>query len=158
MGAAVDRNLLFGILALQNNFIDRETLLSAFNSWIVNKSISLGQILRDRGAVAADELSLLEALTAKHLEKYGNDPQKSLASLSSIGSVRDDLCRLEDEELQRSLRSYGADRGKKGSSSPSGGLETVAPPIVGEPTSAGGALSCPQAARARRPGRGLRRA
>jgi hypothetical protein len=29
-----DRNLLFGLLALQNNFIDRDGLLDAFSRWV----------------------------------------------------------------------------------------------------------------------------
>ena len=36
--AEADRNLLFGILALQNNFIDRDALLAAFNAWVADKA------------------------------------------------------------------------------------------------------------------------
>ena len=36
--ATAAHSLLFGLLALQNNFIDRETLLAAFNAWIADKS------------------------------------------------------------------------------------------------------------------------
>src|SRR5271170_3982969 len=32
------QSLLFGLLALQNNFIDRDTLLAAFNAWVGDKS------------------------------------------------------------------------------------------------------------------------
>jgi serine/threonine protein kinase/Flp pilus assembly protein TadD len=138
VGADVDRNLLFGILALQNNFVGREALLSAFNSWVVDKSLCLGDLFCERGALAADERSLLDALVAEHLERFENDPVKSLASLSSIGSVRDELSRLGDEELQQSLRLWGADHGRKGKSARLGGLETATPLSVGEPTSAGG--------------------
>ena len=45
-------SLLFGLLALQNNFIDRDALLAAFNAWVADKSQSLGQILLDRGALS----------------------------------------------------------------------------------------------------------
>jgi hypothetical protein len=40
--------LLFGLLALQNNVIERETLQAGFNAWVADKSQSLGQILLDR--------------------------------------------------------------------------------------------------------------
>ena len=46
------RSLLFGLLALQNNFINRDALLAAFNVWVADKSQSLGQILLDRGALS----------------------------------------------------------------------------------------------------------
>jgi hypothetical protein len=55
-----DRNLLFGILAFQNNFIDRQALLAAFDLWTSDKNKSLGAILLDHGALAPDELALLE--------------------------------------------------------------------------------------------------
>jgi tetratricopeptide (TPR) repeat protein/tRNA A-37 threonylcarbamoyl transferase component Bud32 len=98
-----DRNLLYGLLALQNNFIDREGLLDAFGRWVHDRAIPLGQILRDRGALKHDEYDLLEALVAKHLEKFGRDPQKSLQHLSSIDSVREGLSRIADADLQCSL-------------------------------------------------------
>ena len=41
--SAADHNLLFGLLALQNNFIDRDALLAAFNAWVADKSRALGQ-------------------------------------------------------------------------------------------------------------------
>ena len=47
--STVDRNLLFGILALQNNFINREVLLAAFTAWVVDKQRPLGEILREQG-------------------------------------------------------------------------------------------------------------
>jgi WD40 repeat protein/serine/threonine protein kinase/tetratricopeptide (TPR) repeat protein len=130
--AGVDRNLLFGILALQNNFIDRDALVSAFNSWITEKGRPLGKILHERGSLARDELALLEALVSKHLERFGNDPQKSLASLSSIGSVRDDLERVADDDLHKSLAAVAEDRANLVDPG-----ATAASPSVGEATSIG---------------------
>jgi serine/threonine protein kinase len=99
-----ERNLLFGLLALQNNFIDREALLDGFNRWVAeNKARALGQILVDRGALGSDEQLLLEALVAKHLLKFGDDPQKSLQALSSIGSLREELSQIGEPDLNASL-------------------------------------------------------
>ena len=36
------RNLLLGMLALQNNFVDREALPTAFNLWIADKARPIG--------------------------------------------------------------------------------------------------------------------
>ena len=110
MSRSADRNLLFGLLALQNNFIDRDGLLDAFSRWMHDRAIPLGQILRDRGALGPDEHDLLQALVAKHLEKFGGDPEKSLQHLSSIGSVREELSRVADPELHASLVHVSAAR------------------------------------------------
>jgi serine/threonine protein kinase len=101
--AGADHNLLFGMLALQNNFIDRDTLVAAFSAWVADKSRTLGQVLLGSGAVDAETHALLEALARKHLQMHGRDLEESLAALSSLGSVRDDLERLDDSELQTCL-------------------------------------------------------
>ncbi len=105
-----DRNLRFGILALQNNFIDREALLDGFNRWVADKARPLGRILLDRGALGADEHELLEALVAKHIARCGGEPRESLKALSSIGSVRRDLSRIADADLHASLAQVSAAR------------------------------------------------
>ena len=73
------QSLLFGLLALQNNFIDRETLLAAFNAWVADKSRSLGQILLDRGALSPARHAVLQSLVQEHLQQHGFDPERSLA-------------------------------------------------------------------------------
>jgi serine/threonine protein kinase len=98
-----DRNLLLGILALQNNFIDRHQLVAAFDQWTCGKSRSLGEILLNQHALALDEHELLVALLEKHLGRHGGDAEKSLADLTPVGSVRDDLKRLADADLETSL-------------------------------------------------------
>ena len=67
----------------------------------------LGQILCDR-ALGLDGTGLLQALVAKHLEKFGNDPGMSLQPFSSIGSVCEDLSRIADAELHASLARVSA--------------------------------------------------
>jgi eukaryotic-like serine/threonine-protein kinase len=97
------QSLLFGLLALQNNFIDRETLLAGFNAWIADKSQPLDQILLDRGALSPARHAVLQVLVQEHLQQHGFDPQRSLTSLTVVPSVRDDLEDIPDFELQASL-------------------------------------------------------
>ena len=99
-----DRNLLFGILALQMDFVTREQLVAAMNAWVLAKEKPLGQILAEHGALAADRRALLEALVAEHLKLHGNDPEKSLAAVSSAGAIKDALGQINDPGLQASLR------------------------------------------------------
>jgi eukaryotic-like serine/threonine-protein kinase len=105
------RNLLFGVLALQNNFIGREDLLAAFAAWVADRTRSLGQLLVDRGALDDVRRGLLQALVAEHLKQHGGNIDMSLVAVSSLGSVREELERLNDVDLRTSLAGIsGLDR------------------------------------------------
>jgi serine/threonine protein kinase/tetratricopeptide (TPR) repeat protein len=101
--SAADRNLLFGILALQMDFVGRDALIAAMHAWVMAKSKTLGEILLAQNGLGQDEHALLEALVKKHLARHDNDPEKSLAAVSSLGSVRDNLRRIADPDVEASL-------------------------------------------------------
>jgi len=44
-----DRDLLFGLLALQIGLIDQERLMAAFRAWTRDKSRAIADYLTDRG-------------------------------------------------------------------------------------------------------------
>src|SRR5262245_21534004 len=96
-------NLLFGLLALQNNFISRDVLVAAFGAWIADRTKPLDQILLDQGHLDADCHALLMGLVRQHLKLHDNDPEKSLKDLSAIGSVFHRLVGLGDTDLSASL-------------------------------------------------------
>ena len=101
--ADADRNLVFGILALQLDFISREGLISAFCAWILDKNRPIDQILVQQGALSAARQAMLEPLVAEHVRTHNDDPEQSLAALSTIGSVHNALERLADSDLEASL-------------------------------------------------------
>jgi hypothetical protein len=101
-----DRNLLFGILALQMDFISRDSLIAAMGAWVLNKDKALGQILDDQGKMSPEHLALLEPLVQAHIKAHGDDPHKSLASLSDLGSVREQLLQIPDPDLLASLATF----------------------------------------------------
>jgi tetratricopeptide (TPR) repeat protein len=103
-------NLLFGLLAFQHRFIDREALLGTFDAWVGDKSRPLGELLRERGALDAARHGLIEALVGEHLKQHGGDAEASLAALSSLGSARPELERLADPDIQATLTVLGSDR------------------------------------------------
>jgi serine/threonine-protein kinase len=107
--ARTDQNLLFGILALQMDFISRDALVVAMNAWVMEKETSLEQILLRQGALQADTHTLLEALVQKHLRMHGGDAQKSLAAVSSLGSARQQLQQIADPDLHVSLAHVAVD-------------------------------------------------
>jgi serine/threonine-protein kinase len=100
---SADRNLLFGILALQMDFITRDALIVAMSAWAVAKDRPLGQILTDQGALQAEHRALLEPLVEANLQAHGGDPQHSLAALSSVSSLRQDLEGIADADVQASV-------------------------------------------------------
>lgn len=108
---AADRNLLLGLLALQNNLIDRRQLVRAFDDWVVDKEQSLGNLLVRDGALKVEELNLVSALVARHLDRHDGQVEKSLAALSSLGSVREELSQIGDPHLQASLGLVSAAHG-----------------------------------------------
>jgi serine/threonine protein kinase len=101
--ASADRNLLFGILALQMDFVSRDALLTAMNAWVLAKHKPLGQILVEQGGLAPEEHALVEAVVHRHVHNHGGDPQRSLAAVSSIRSLRQELEQVADPDLQASL-------------------------------------------------------
>jgi tetratricopeptide (TPR) repeat protein/serine/threonine protein kinase len=103
-----DRNLLFGILALQVNFISRDALIAGLNAWVLNKDRALADILVEQGALHVDNRGLLEPLMHRHLEVHGKDAQRSLAAIRSVGSVRNDLAVIADADVQASLASLAS--------------------------------------------------
>src|SRR5438270_4469259 len=108
--AEADRNLLFGILALQMDFIRRDALIAAMNAWVLEKHRPLGQILVERGDLDPRDFALLEPMVARHVEKHGDDPARSLAAVSSADSIRRDLGRVADPDVQASLAAGSAAR------------------------------------------------
>jgi len=98
-----DRHLLFGLLALQNGFVDRTQLVSAFGIWIEDKSRSLDQILVDFKALSPQLRDLLNRLVDQHVQKRNQDVQASLGALSSSDDIKSFLEKLKDPVLDKSL-------------------------------------------------------
>jgi tetratricopeptide (TPR) repeat protein len=103
-----DRNLLFGVLALQMDFITRDALLAAMHAWVLEKGKPLGRILVERGDLDEQDFALLEPLVAKHVERHGGDPERSLESLTSVSWLRQDLLEIHDPELSATATRLGA--------------------------------------------------
>ena len=131
MATATDRNLLFGILALQMDFISRDALIRAMNAWVLEKSRSLGDILVEQQVLDPEHHALLTGLVQAHLKKHANDAEQSLAAVSSVGSLCQQLQQIADPDLQARLAHVSqARRQEQDSWATVGGS-------IGRPTSAG---------------------
>jgi serine/threonine-protein kinase len=105
---AADRNLLFGLLALQNGLINQGQLVAAFQAWSLDKARLLADYLVDRRDLNAAQRAAIEALAALHIEKHGGDAEKSLAAVPASPSTRESLSRLGDPDLGGTLAFVGS--------------------------------------------------
>jgi serine/threonine-protein kinase len=102
MSSPTDGNLIFGLLALQMDFVTRVQLLDALHAWMFEKHTPLGDILVRRGVLERDDRDDLDRLVARHVQRHG-DPRASLAALRIDPAVRQDLESLQDPEVQCSV-------------------------------------------------------
>src|SRR5262245_33175584 len=125
------RDLLFGLLALQNGLIDQARLVAGFQAWTLDKARSLADHLVALGHLDPDDRSAVEALVARHLKKYG-DVERSLAAVPAGKSTRERLASLADPVLEATLSHVGS-----GSAPTDGDVDRTRTYRVGTATSDG---------------------
>jgi hypothetical protein len=103
-----DRNLLFGLLALQNGLIDQAQLVAAFQAWTRDKARPLADHLAALGYLDADDRAAVEAMAALHLKRHGGDAERSLAAIPAGRSTREGLAGLADPDLGGTLAHVGS--------------------------------------------------
>lgn len=100
---SADRNVLFGILALQMDFVTRDQLVAGMNAWVLDKAKPLGQILVDQGMLDPADRSLIDTMVERHVDRHGGDVEASLAAVPGAGWIRPHLASIVDTDLERSL-------------------------------------------------------
>jgi tetratricopeptide (TPR) repeat protein/tRNA A-37 threonylcarbamoyl transferase component Bud32 len=116
-GASADRDLLYGIVALQVDFITRDALIDALNAWVLDKHRPLGEILIAEGALKREDHELLEPMVARHIQMHGGRAEQSLAALNCSGDVPTVLRGIPDADVQASLAEIDATQSGKGDES-----------------------------------------
>jgi serine/threonine-protein kinase len=97
-----DRNLLFGVLALQADLIDSERFARACALWAADKDRPLAQVLVDLGWLTPEDRADVERLLARKVRKHGGDVQASLAEAVGAPAAAS-LAGVPDAEVQASL-------------------------------------------------------
>jgi eukaryotic-like serine/threonine-protein kinase len=97
------RDLLYGVLALQTDFVGREALMTAVRDWSRDGSRSLGEVLVDAGAIDEESRAILETMVSKHVAIHGGDAEKSLASVAVTGQVHEELETIAGPEFRASI-------------------------------------------------------
>jgi serine/threonine-protein kinase len=107
MTSAVDRHLLFGLLALQNGIVNQSQLVAAFQAWTLDRSKSLAEYLVVRSDLDEEDRAAVEALAARHIKRHGGDVERSLAAVPANRSIRESLARLDDVDIAATMGHLG---------------------------------------------------
>jgi predicted component of type VI protein secretion system len=99
---SVERELLFGALALERQLIDERQFADAWAAWSARRAQGLGELLTGMGWLAAADRGDIERLLARLLEKHGGDVPAALAA-SANEAMRRAVARAADPEAQRIL-------------------------------------------------------
>ncbi len=98
-----DRNLLFGVLALQLDFVSQQQLVDTMQDWLRQKHKSLGELFVERGILSEERSHLLWSLVKEHVRQHGDDPQLSLAAVPVPMSLRAHVQSMGNAELAHSV-------------------------------------------------------
>jgi eukaryotic-like serine/threonine-protein kinase len=96
-----DRNLLFGVLALQADLIDPHQFVEACTLWATRKESSLAALMVDRGWILSSDQDHLDYLLQRKMQRQEGAIGPALASLPD--EVKRSLAALGDVDLERSL-------------------------------------------------------
>lgn len=97
----IDRNLLFGVIALQSDLVDTRQFVDACTLWASRKSSPLADILIEMGALDEDDCRHVEYLLTRKLKKNRDDVRLTLAGARD--DIKSVLAELKDEDIQRSI-------------------------------------------------------
>jgi serine/threonine-protein kinase len=99
---AADRNLLFGVLALQADLIDSGRFAEACAAWSTRKDMPLADLLVERGWLTPADRADVEKLLQRKLAKHKGDARASLAEVTT-DHMRQSLAELTDPDIRQSL-------------------------------------------------------
>ena len=100
------RDLLFGLLALQNGLIDQIQLVAAFQAWTRDKARALADHLIALGHLDGAQKAVVEAMADLHVAKHG-DVRRSLVAIPAGRSTQESLARLGDPDIGETLARFG---------------------------------------------------
>jgi hypothetical protein len=106
-----DRNLLFAVLALQADLIDRERFVQACTLWAARKDHPIADLLVEQGWLSPAHRGVVEQLIEAKLGKHGGDVRASLAEAAGAAAL-DALASISDADVEHSVAalSTAADR------------------------------------------------
>jgi serine/threonine-protein kinase len=109
-----DRNLLFGVLALQIDAITRSQFIEGCSVWLTHRDAELADLLVERGWLSTADRAEVDRLVQRKLARHQGDATASLADAAA--DPRFSLAALPDEAVQSALAASAcAGEGRPGS-------------------------------------------
>jgi serine/threonine-protein kinase len=102
MAGDTDRNLLFGVLALQAGLLDANQFAEACSAWAARKDRPLAGLLVERGLLTAGDRALVDSLLERTVHRHAGDARASLLAVTR-GEVRQALAGVTDSDVQKSV-------------------------------------------------------
>ncbi|MBI4575220.1 MAG: SUMF1/EgtB/PvdO family nonheme iron enzyme [Planctomycetes bacterium] len=96
MATRRERELLYGLLALELGFVRPEAFRECAALWIARPRGSLGALLRERGGLGDQEAQALGLLVEAHIRRHGS-PEASLGTMRLPKELRDSLAQAAGE-------------------------------------------------------------
>jgi tetratricopeptide (TPR) repeat protein len=116
----LDRNLLFGAMALQDYLIDAQQLGEICVVWAAKMKTPMADLLKERGWITDEDRRQIEKRMERVLKRHGGDVRASLGAVAGA-EARDAIRMADAPEVRKSLSGLP----------PAAGyvlLETMAPP------------------------------
>ncbi len=107
-----DRNLLFAVLALQADLLDRDQFVQACTLWTARKDTPIADLLVAQGWLTPAGRGVVEQLIEFKLKKHGGDARASLAAATGA-EARGALASLADADVAQSLAALPGVRGHR---------------------------------------------
>jgi eukaryotic-like serine/threonine-protein kinase len=98
----LDRNLLFGAMALQDYLITAEQLAEATVLWAVNMERPLADLLVERGRLSPDDRREIERRMERIIRRHGGDVRATLGAVAG-SDARDAIRAADAPAILRSL-------------------------------------------------------
>jgi tRNA A-37 threonylcarbamoyl transferase component Bud32 len=99
---STDRNLLFGVLALQTDLLDPSRFAEICSAWAGRKDTPLADLLVERGWLTPQDRADVERLLERKLHKHAGDEHASLTA-STGPEAHQILTKLLDTDVQKSV-------------------------------------------------------
>ncbi len=100
---SVDRNLLFGVLALQDDLITPGQFTDVCAGWVLRTNVPLARLLVERGWINEDDREDIERKLERKLKKHAGDVRATLADEAGA-DVRDVIRQTDSVPLLQSLQ------------------------------------------------------
>src|SRR3954463_10969224 len=98
----IDRNLLFGVLALQRDMIDQDRFAEACAVWALAIGRPLADVLIERGWITEEDRRDVERDIERKVKKHRGDARAPLGAVAGA-DARDAIRAVDHPEVRKSL-------------------------------------------------------